>query len=456
MCDASPNSSEKRGKGRPRNIESAARSLEIILNLVRTGQATTRQQLEQASELGRAVVADRLATLGEARLVDESALATPNGGRAPRLVQFNRDAGRILVATLDQTAIGVGVADLAGRIQLEHHEARDLSMPPEDTTGRLGALFEWLLEKEEGPPPVWGIGISMPGPVQTPDDGAFLSTTPTLLPAWEGYPFVETLLVRFGAPVWLRSSVECMTMGEFRDGNDVGVRNMLFIKVGKRIGAGMVFDGRLYRGAEGAAGLIGQLPIETEGRSGPLEVLAGSDAIAREGLEAARSGASSVLADLMRRNETVGAIDVGQAAQMGDAVPMEILSRSGRLIGQVVAPLANLLNPSLIVLSGSLAQTNDVLLAAVRESVYGASHPLVTRNLKVQSSRMGNSAGLVGAAVVAAEGLFEPDVLRQWVSYGSPLRSQELAAVLVRARARCEAVARDQSAGRERQSPVPD
>lgn len=456
MRDASSGRNERRGKGRPRNSESAARSLEVVLNLVRTGQATTRQELERTSELGRAIVADRLATLGEMKLVDESALATPTGGRAPRLVQFNRDAGRILVATLDQTAIGVGVADLAGSLQLEHHEARDLSMPPENTTARLGTLFEWLLEKEARTLPVWGIGISMPGPVQTPDGGAFLSTTPALLPAWEGYPFVETLLTRFGAPVWLRSSDECMTMGEFRDGSDDEVRNMLFIKVGKRIGAGMVFDGRLHRGAEGAAGLIGQLPIEVGGRSGPLEVVAGSETIAREGLEAARSGASAMLADLLHRTGTVSEIDVGQAAQMGDTVSMEILSRCGRLIGQVVAPLANLLNPSVIVLSGSIAQTNDALLAAVREAVYGASHPLVTRNLRIRSSRMGSSAGLVGAAVVAVEGLFEPDVLREWVSSGSPLLSKELAAVLVRAKARCEASAMDPSDGSADEPPVPD
>ena len=79
------------------------------------------------------------------------------------------------------------------------------------------------------------------------------------------------------------------------------------------------------------------------------------------------------------------------------------------------------LNPDLIVLSGSLVQTNDILLAAVREAVYGASHPLVTRDLRIIRSQMGSSAGLVGAARVGSESLFAPAFLKEWVMQGSPL-----------------------------------
>lgn len=411
---------QKRGKGRPRNTDAAAQSLTSILNLVRTGAANTRQELERESELGRAVVADRLATLSELELVDESALAAATGGRAPRLVQFNPYQARIVVATLDQTALGVGIADLSGRLITEHHEALDLSAPAETTANRLSALFEWLLEKDERPAPLWGLGISAPGPVQLSPGDDFLSATPTFLPAWEGFPLVERLTRRFGAPVWMRSSVETMAMGELHAGAGAGVNEMLFIKVGKRIGAGVIFEGKLFRGAQGAAGLIGQLPTTAGGRTAPLDILAGSDMIAREGFAAAKNGMSPALADILNRGGEITAIEVGQAAQIGDPVSMEIMSRSGRLIGHVVATLANMLNPSLIVLSGSIAQTNDILLAAVREAVYGESHPLVTRDLRISASRMGSSAGLVGAAKVVSEALFAPDLLREWITHGTP------------------------------------
>ena len=99
---------------------------------------------------------------------------------------------------------------------------------------------------------------------------------------------------------------------------------------------------------------------------------------------------------------------------------LELLHAGPVAKGQVVATLANMLNPELIVLSGSIAQSNDILLAAAREAIYGASHPLVSRDLQIIRSQMGSSSGLVGAAIVAAEGMFSPAVLRDWIMAGRP------------------------------------
>lgn len=414
-------SSPQRGKGRPRTIETAAPSLVELLNLVRSGAANTRQELERQSEFGRAVVADRLKMLGDLGLVDESELGTATGGRAPRLVRFAARRAAILVTTLDQTAIGVGVADLSGNLLTEHHEAADLTAPPAELIDRLTALFRWSMDRHAPQGGTWGISLSVPGAVQGTTDSEFLTTTPPVLPAWEGFPLVETLTRTFGVPVWMRSSVETMTMGELHAGAGNGLRTMLFVKVGRRIGAGIVCDGQLYRGAQGAAGLIGSLPVTSGGRSGPLDAMAGSDMIQREGMAVAKDGRSPVLADILRRGGEITAIEVSQAAQMGDPESVAILSNSGHLIGQVVATLANALNPELIVLSGAIVQTNDILLAALREAVYGASHPFVTRDLRIIRSQMGNSAGLVGAARVASEALFAPAFLKEWVMQGSPL-----------------------------------
>lgn len=411
---------QPRRKGRPRTSETAAPSLVEILNLVRTERATTRQELERDSELGRAVVADRLSTLAELALVDESELATATGGRAPRLVRFSADRGSILVATLDQTALGVGLADLGGRLKMEHHEAADLTQPVSALTDRLVTLFRWILDMQQDTGDLWGISISVPGAVADGGETLFQQSTPAVLPGWENFPIIERLVEAFDAPVWLRSSVETMTMGEFHAGAGVGHRTMLFVKVGKRIGAGLVSDSLLFRGAQGAVGLIGSVPVSTGDRQGTLEAMAGSDAVAREGRAQAESGASPILAEQARRGSEITAIEVAQAAHMGDAAAIEILSQSGRLIGQVVATLANMLNPELIVLSGSIAQTNDILLAAAREAIYGASHPLVSRDLQIIRSHMGSSSGLVGAAIVAAEGMFSPAVLRDWIMAGRP------------------------------------
>ena len=109
--------------------------------------------------------------------------------------------------------------------------------------------------------------------------------------------------------------------------------------------------------------------------------------------------------------------------------------------GQVVATLANMLNPELIVLSGSIAQSNDILLAAAREAIYGASHPLVSRDLQIIRSQMGSSSGLVGAAIVAAEGIFSPPVLRDWIMAGRPQAHPQFQALKSKIEAQSSAIA---------------
>jgi len=419
--DLTATQSAPRGKGRPRVAETAAPSLVEILNLIRAADPTTRQELERKSELGRAVVADRLTLLTDLGLIDESELGAATGGRAPRLVRLAARRGRILVVTLDQTALGVGVADLAGNLLTEHHEAFELNAPPEILAERLITLLRWSLDRQTSPAGLWGISLSVPGTVPG-SEGDFLTRTPAVVPAWEGFPLVELLTRSFGAPVWMRSSVDTMTLGELHAGAGQAVSTMLFVKIGRRIGAGLVSDGRLYRGAQGATGLIGALPVHAGDRAGTLDAMAGSDMILREGRLAAEDGRSAFLADHLRRAGEITAIDVAQAAQMGDAACAEILTTSGRLIGQVVATLTNTLNPEVIVLSGAIVQTNDIILASVREAVYGASHPLVTRDLRIIRSQMGSSAGLVGAARAGAELLFAQAFLKDWVMQGSPLQ----------------------------------
>lgn len=407
-------------RGRPRGTAAHA-SLTTLLNLVRTSAATTRQELERQSELGRAIVTDRLATLIRLGLVEEGELGQAVGGRAPRHVRFRPRAGTILVAMLDHTSLAVGVSDLSGRLLAEHHEAAELAAGPEPVLERLTTLFTWMLEEHGTDSGVWGVGFAAPGPVHKPDDQRLFAPVLSAFQNWEGFPFVEELALRAGAPVWVRSGVQTMTMGELKSGSGIGVRDMIFVKLGRSIDAGVISQGALHRGAQGAAGMIGYTSINGES----LEAVAGSEAIEREVRRALESAHSSYLAAVLARNGDVTVTDVGHGAQLGDAFCIELLARCGRAVGEALAPLANLLNPSLIVLGGSVAQTGDILLAAVREAVYRQSHPLVTRDLKILRSQMSGSAGLVGAAQVVVEALFEQPFLQGWIALGSPREHQQ-------------------------------
>ena len=106
----------------PERVDSEQQSLALILNLLRKEEANTKLEIERISGLGRAIVADRVATLAELQLVDESEMGLASGGRAPRNIKFNEAAALFLVAHVDQSTIGVGLADLNGKLVFEHHD----------------------------------------------------------------------------------------------------------------------------------------------------------------------------------------------------------------------------------------------------------------------------------------------------------------------------------------------
>ncbi|MCW6508773.1 ROK family protein [Lichenifustis flavocetrariae] len=425
---------------RVRAAESERQSLAAILNLVRKGGATTRLDIERDARLGRAVVADRLATLEGFGLIDNRAVGRSVGGRAPRLVRFRAEAGRLLVANIDRDTIGVGLADLEGQLVLEHYEDIDVGMSAEALFRRVDALFTWSLD-QDGAAGLWGISLGLPGPVTSHGNGGIELPDVGAIPDWHDARLVERLADRFAAPLWARSAVQVATMGEIGALTHAQNRDMLFVDLGTEINAGFLSNGRLHRGAHGIAGGIGHVYVADAqtaicgcGNVGCLQAVAGCEAVAREGLRAATDGRSRVLAETLRKTGVVTVADVGTATRFGDPFSADLLARTGRSIGTVLATLVNVLNPSIVVIGGELAQTGDICIAAIREGIYRHSQPLLTRDLAIVRSRTGRSSGLIGAAEVALDALFAPDILEGWITSGSPLAHPDVLRLLEDAR----------------------
>lgn len=422
--------SQHRHRGRPRLSETAAASVAELLGHIRADGALTRLELEKVSSFGRAVIADRLATLADLGLAHENDTGIATGGRAPRIVSFAKHRAALVVASIEQSSVAVALSDLSGNLTAQHHEPGDLGSDPSEGAGRLISLIQLVLSRQSNPPELWGVSISVPGPIGPTGVGRALSSTPEFLQGWHESDLVERLMKEFSIPVWLIPSVETMTVGELHgsEGNDYEC--MLFVKTGKRFSAGLIYNGRPYRGANGAAGLIGQLPVSVGEKTGTLDSLAGAESIEQAGLREAQAGSSETLADLLKKGNDLTVNEICQAAQLGDPASAAIITASGKLVGSVLATLLNMLNPQCVVLAGTLAQTNDIFLAAVREAVYGASHPLVTRDLQIHQSQLGNTAGLLGAAQICLDTLFEPKFLRGWVMEGRPLLHPEIAELI--------------------------
>jgi glucokinase-like ROK family protein len=250
------------------------------------------------------------------------------------------------------------------------------------------------------------------------------------MPGWNGYAVRERFAARFDAPVWVDNDVNLMGLGEWRAGAATGHADVIVVKVGTGIGAGVISDGRLHRGAQGAAGDVGHIQVSDHrsvvcrcGNVGCLEALAGGAALARDGEAAALDGRSPRLRAVLDVAGSVTAEDVSLAAAHGDPVAVELLLAAGSRIGQTLAAVVNFFNPSLVVIGGGVAKSGDRLLASIREAVYRRSLPLATRDLRIVASSLGPTAGVVGAAVMVAEELFSRQRLAatlEWAATTDP------------------------------------
>jgi glucokinase-like ROK family protein len=411
--------------GQPALPDEALDALVLVLDEIRLGRSRSRSELVGRTGLGRAIVVRRVAELIERGLVAEGDVGPSTGGRPPRQLTFRADAGHVLVADLGATSVDVAVTSLDGRILGHHDEPARIEDGPEAGLGRVEDLFDQLLATtRELPGRLWGVGIGVPGPVEF---GAGRPISPPIMPGWDLYPIRERFAARYQAPVWVDNDVNLLALGEWRSGVASGHDNVVVVKIGTGVGAGIIADGRLHRGAQGSAGDVGHIQVTDDprvicrcGNVGCLEALAGGAALGRAGEQAAVEGRSNRLQLALDQHGTVTAEDVARAASFGDPVAVALLQEAGRRVGSMLASIVNFFNPSLVVIGGGVANSPEQLLASIRETVHRRSLPLATRDLLIQRSSLGALAGVIGASSMVVDQLFARDAIGRWIESGEP------------------------------------
>ena len=375
-----------------------------ILALIRSGEAVTRAQIMAVTGLSRSTVAQRLDALIAYGYIAPAATESSTGGRPPGAFQINADSGVMLLASIGAGAMQVAVCDMGRTILARQSHGVSVADGPIAVLSEVMAHFDQLLaEVKRTRADVKGIGIGVPGPVEFAEGRV---VRPPIMTGWDGYRVPDFFAADYTCPIVVDKDANLMALGEHR-GAWPDVTHMLFIKISTGIGTGLIMDGALQRGAQGAAGDLGHLfvgniePEHTEncrcGNTGCLEAYASGWAICR---------------DLTARGHKADNVrDFAALAQQGVRDAIELLQTSGRLIGESVAVAVSLLNPSLVVLGGELALCQGYVLAAVRETVYRRSLPLATRNLQIATSKLGHDAGLMGAAQLVSDAVFAPAVV---------------------------------------------
>jgi predicted NBD/HSP70 family sugar kinase len=201
------------------------------------------------------------------------------------------------------------------------------------------------------------------------------------------------------------NDVNVMALGE-RSRCWPHVQHLIFVKIATGIGSGIISGGRLQHGSDGAAGDIGHIPVARAegtpcrcGNTGCLEAIAAMPAIAK------------TLTSL--GYDADNGEDVLRLVSEGNAAALQTIRQAGRDIGEMLNLCVAVVNPSMIVVGGALAQAGEHLMAGIRESVYSRSIPLATKNLSIVLSGMGPEAGVVGAGIMAIEYALSPEHLEE-------------------------------------------
>lgn len=378
-----------------------------VIQMMRAQPVVSRADIAEATGLSRASVAQVLERLQERELVVPSKFGNSTGGRRPMLLSLNKDAGYVVGVDLGATGGRVGISNVCAEPLAIHEEALDIAAGPEVVLSRVRQIAQQLLRdtavREEM---VLGIGVGVPGPVE------FCSgrpISPPIMPGWDGVRIADFFSDDFDCPVYVDNDVNVMAIGEHWAGVGRGVDNLLFIKVATGIGAGIICNGQVYRGAQGCAGDVGHIMADPNGprcncgNIGCLEAMAAAPAMVRFATAAVGEGRSAVLAELLEQQGRLTAVDIGRAASHGDQVAVDIIRQSGSLIGQTLAAIVNFYNPSLIVIGGGVSRVGHLLLASIREAVYKRSLPLSTRNLAIVTSALESKAGVIGCSVMAVD-----------------------------------------------------
>lgn len=371
---------------------------DLLIQLLRENGGLHRAELARRLGLSRSAVSMITAELiGEGLVVGVSSavddVATPRtkrAGRAGEALTLNAVAGAALGIDYSPGEVRAVVANLAHDVLGATVERLAPSaLWPARLEAGLVAVNRAIEQAGVAPDRFLGVGLGMPDPVDLSTGTVGRSRAG---PTWSGVHAADEFASRLGVPVALDNTAHLAGLAEVMWGAGAGARNALYLKMSYGIGAGLLLDYRVFRGAIGAAGEIGHVSVDYEGPAcacgnrGCLELYAGTLAIL------------SALRPLRGSDVTLDAAMA--AARRGDRACTRVIADAGRRTGQVLANVCNLLNPELIIVGGELSAAGDVLLDPMREELSRYALGLASSCVRVVPAKLGNRAGALGGVAL--------------------------------------------------------
>jgi glucokinase-like ROK family protein len=385
--------------GRAGSLEALRRLNRLrVIHALRDQGLISRAEIARRTGLSRSTVSSLVADLQADGLVVErgepGAAHGTQGGRPPILLSFDSSAGAAVGIDFGHSHLRVAVSDLSSRILAERALPLDTDHAAEQGLDAAAELVgDLLAEAGIDESQVIGAGMGLPGPILQ-ESGVVGSSA--ILPGWVGVAAADEMRRRLDVPILVDNDANLGALAEAAFGAGQDAADLIYLKVASGIGAGLLLNGRLYRGTGGLAGEFGHFLVDPNGlvcrcgNRGCLETLA----------------ATGALVELLRRShgEDVTVQRMLDLARAGDTGCRRVIADAGRAIGRAVSMLINVLNPELVVVGGDLADAGDLLLDGVRDSIARATLPSAAEAARVVTGVLGDRAQVLGAiALVISE-----------------------------------------------------
>jgi glucokinase len=317
----------------------------------------------------------------------------------------------------ERRVIGVdmgGTKLLAGSVDgdLGVHHRVQRTVVGLDQSALLRTVAEAVAEvREAAGAEVSAVGFGIPALIDTRTGTSIVSVHLPLA----GLSFGDLMAERLGLPVFIDNDANVAALAEHRAGAAVGAHEVVLLTLGTGIGGGLILNGRLYRGASGAGGELGHMVIELDGprchgncpSRGCIEALASGTALAREARRLAREQPHSSLGRAEAEGRELAGPLVTELAHDGDPAAIEVLRLIGSRLGVAIANYVNIFNPELVVVGGGVIGAGELLLGPARTQVAERALPPSRDQVRIVAAGFGVEAGMVGAALLALDGMTE-------------------------------------------------
>jgi glucokinase-like ROK family protein len=381
-----------------------------ILRAIRVLGPVSRVRLQKETKLSWGTITSSIKELLDKKIVYEIGAVNTGVGRRPVELDMNTASHFVIGVRLGSSYIRAVILDVKGNTTAEYKEFVDARASKESILQQLYESVEKILDSRDiSLDSVAGIGIAAPGAI---DAECGICIYAPHHPNWRDVHLKQAFEQKFGKPCYMDHVNNCTALGQMLFGQGQGIDNFLCIMLGTGISAGIIIEGKVYRGVNCAAGEFGHISIDPSGpdcacgSKGCLEVYASGPALARMGRERDIGAGKST--------EITGET-VYQAAASGNPTALKIFEEMGFYLGLGISNLIDLFNPDRVILCGRVSQAHRFFLPALEKTVNERAWHISKKEIKVSSIA---NAPVLGAAGNVLQAIYDSGLLFDRIELG--------------------------------------